>query len=127
MNMGLLFISAFAPIINSDLMYSHVKKMKYKNRNNNLNYSIMKKLLILVLFASVVSNVWSQRKPAIPKDAEIEAKVEKELSKMTLDDKIGQMLELNFDVMGTVQGDTWKLKRNVFWILVFQNIKSALF
>jgi hypothetical protein len=48
-------------------MYSHVKKMKYKNRNNNLNYSIMKKLLILVLFASVVSNGWSQRKPAIPK------------------------------------------------------------
>jgi beta-glucosidase len=113
MNMGLLFISAFAPIINSDLMYSHVKKMKYKNRNNNLNYSIMKKLLILVLFASVVSNGWSQRKPAIPKDAEIEAKVEKELSKMTLDEKIGQMLELNFDVMGTVQGDTWKLNETI--------------
>jgi beta-glucosidase len=52
-------------------------------------------------------HAWSQRKPAIPRDAEIEAKVEKTLSKMTLDEKIGQMLELNFDVMGKMQGDTW--------------------
>ena len=40
-------------------------------------------------------------KPAIPRDAKIEAKVEKTLSQMTLDEKIGQMLELNLDVMGT--------------------------
>ena len=42
----------------------------------------------------------SAQKPAIPRDAALEAKVEKKLASMTLDEKIGQMLELNFDVMG---------------------------
>ena len=36
---------------------------------------------------------------AIPRDAALEAKVEKTLARMTLDEKIGQMLELNLDVM----------------------------
>ena len=40
------------------------------------------------------------QKPAIPRDAALEAKIEKTLAKMTLDEKIGQMLELNLDVMG---------------------------
>lgn len=66
-------------------------------------------MLILVLFVSIVLTAWSQRKPAIPRDEVLEAKVERVLSKMTLDDKIGQMLELNFDVMGKMQGETWKL------------------
>ena len=39
-------------------------------------------------------------KPAIPRDEKIEAKIEKTLAKMNLDEKIGQMLELNLDVMG---------------------------
>ena len=39
-------------------------------------------------------------KPAIPRDEKIEAKIEKTLAKMSLDEKIGQMLELNLDVMG---------------------------
>ena len=38
--------------------------------------------------------------PATFRDAKLEAKVENTLSKMTLDEKIGQMLELNLDVMG---------------------------
>lgn len=38
--------------------------------------------------------------PAIPQDPEIEAKVEQTLSKMTLDEKIGQMLQLNLDCFG---------------------------
>ena len=43
--------------------------------------------------------VWAQsnRQPAIPRDAALEAKIEKTLSRMTLDEKIGQMLELNLD------------------------------
>ena len=62
----------------------------------------MKKLLLLTtaLFLSVT--IFAQ-KPAIPRDAKLEAKVEKTLKKMTLDEKIGQMLELNLDVMGKVE------------------------
>ena len=47
---------------------------------------------------------WAQR-PAIPRDAALEKKVEKTLAKMTLDEKIGQMLELNFDIMGRYGAD----------------------
>ena len=42
-------------------------------------------------------------KPAIPRDAELEAKIEKTLSKMTLDEKVGQMLELNLDIIGKME------------------------
>ena len=52
---------------------------------------------VLVLCSTVVS---AQVRPAIPRDPVIEAKVEQTLSRMTLDEKIGQMLELNLDVMG---------------------------
>lgn len=38
--------------------------------------------------------------PAIPSDPDIEAAVEKTLSKMTLEEKIGQMTELSIDVLG---------------------------
>lgn len=38
--------------------------------------------------------------PAIPSDPDIEASVEKTLSKMTLEEKIGQMTELSIDVLG---------------------------
>ena len=51
------------------------------------------------------------QKPAIPRDAALEAKVEKTLSKMTLDEKIGQMLELNLDVMGKTQVENAKVDR----------------
>lgn len=39
-------------------------------------------------------------KPAIPRDAKIEEQVEKTLAGMTLDQKVGQMLELNLDIFG---------------------------
>ena len=63
----------------------------------------MKKTLFLaVLLVCGIVATWAQvRKPAIPRDEAMEAKIEKMLSKMTLDEKIGQMLELNFDIMGT--------------------------
>ncbi|MCQ2203592.1 MAG: glycoside hydrolase family 3 C-terminal domain-containing protein [Bacteroidales bacterium] len=55
----------------------------------------------------------SQVAPAIAKDAEIEKNVEKWIDKLTLDEKIGQMLELNLDLMGSMkaQGEV-KIDRN---------------
>jgi len=49
--------------------------------------------------------------PAIPRDAALEAKVEKTLARMTLDEKIGQMLELNLDVMGKMTVENAKVDR----------------
>ena len=51
------------------------------------------------------------QKPAIPRDAALEAKIEKALSKMSLDEKIGQMLELNLDVMGKMTIENAKVDR----------------
>ena len=51
------------------------------------------------------------QKPAIQRDATIEAKIEKTLAKMTLDEKIGQMLELNLDVMGNMKVENAKVDR----------------
>ena len=51
---------------------------------------------------------------AIPRDAKLEAKIEKTLSKMTLDEKIGQMLELNFDIMGKYDVNrVWQLNETM--------------
>ncbi len=41
----------------------------------------------------------AQRKPAIPRDEAIEAQVEAKLAQMSLDEKVGQMLELTVDVV----------------------------
>ena len=49
--------------------------------------------------------------PATFRDAKLEAKIEKTLSKMTLDEKIGQMLELNLDVMGKMTVENAKVDR----------------
>ena len=59
----------------------------------------MNKRLLITFFAVFSLSVFAQ-KPAIPRDAGIERKVEQTLSRMTLDEKIGQMLELNFDLLG---------------------------
>ena len=68
-------------------------------------------LLPLMLFAAL--GVAAQ-KPAIPRDDALEAKVEKTLARMTLDEKIGQMLELNFDLMGKYDANgTWTLNETM--------------
>ena len=41
--------------------------------------------------------------PAIPSDPEIEKNVQAWIKKMTLDEKVGQMLELNLDLVGSVR------------------------
>ena len=55
---------------------------------------IMKRTALFTLLMVAVTSLHAQT-PAIPRDAKLEAKVEKTLAKMTLDEKIGQMLELN--------------------------------
>ena len=85
-----------------------------------IQISMFKRLLFSAAFLTLYSSLFTPlalAQPAIPRDAALEAKIEKTLSKMTLDEKIGQMLELNLDVMGAFpvdiyQGDTkrvWKL------------------
>ena len=72
----------------------------------------MKQLLsTIVLMLTVVT---ASAQFAIPRDAKLEAKVEKTLQKMTLDEKIGQMLELNLDIMGGYGPDgVWKLNETM--------------
>ena len=71
-------------------------------------YNTMKKtLLFLMATAALLASCNGGGKtelvaPAIPKDAEIERQVENWIQKMTLDEKVGQMLELNLDLMGSV-------------------------
>ena len=69
--------------------------------------------MMTLLLAAYVSGAWAQGspRPAIPRDAALEAKVEKTLAKMTLDEKLGQMLELNLDLMGKMAVDNAKVDR----------------
>ena len=64
-----------------------------------------------MVMACAAMGVTAQVKPAIPRDEALEAKVEKTLAKMTLDEKIGQMLELNLDVMGKTSVENAKVDR----------------
>ena len=69
----------------------------------------MRKLMMTAACALAAVAVLAQ-KPAIPRDAKLEAKIEKTLKKMTLDEKIGQMLELNLDIMGKKDANgVWQL------------------
>ena len=92
------------------------------------NRKMTKKLLLVMSVGLFTYSSYAQ-KPAIPRDAALEAKVEKTLSKMTLDEKIGQMLELNLDVIGKmtmptnakVEGQVkpeWKLNETMLDTLI---------
>ena len=50
------------------------------------------KTTLLSIALTCVAVAAQAQKPAIPRDAALEAKIEKTLAKMTLDEKIGQML-----------------------------------
>ena len=69
-------------------------------------------LTYLVILSICEVNTFAQ-KPAIPRDAELEVKIERTLSNMTLDEKIGQMLELNLDVMGQSKDGQWLLNETM--------------
>ena len=90
--------------------YDYLCTDLYDITNNNQTKLDMKRNLLLVVLGLIVANAFAQ-KPAIPRDAALEAKVEKTLSKMTLDEKIGQMLELNLDVMGKMTVENAKVDR----------------
>ena len=79
-----------------------------------------KTFLLAMLLVCGIATSWAQvRKPAIPRDEAMEAKIEKMLSKMTLDEKIGQMLELNFDIMGGYGADgRWQLNEQMLDTLI---------
>ena len=77
----------------------------------------MKKVLFFTSWL-LQTSVCAVAQPAIPRDEALEVRVEETLSRMTLDDKIGQMLELNFDIMGKMvrQPDgtmTWQLNETM--------------
>jgi beta-glucosidase len=79
----------------------------------NFQFS-MKRLAIGAAFFTLHSSLLTplaSAQPAIPRDAALEAKVEKTLARMTLDEKIGQMLELNLDVMGRMTIENAKVDR----------------
>lgn len=98
---------------------------------------MIKKLLFITLTLIPVTGLFAQ-KPAIPKDAALEAKIEKTLSKMTLDEKVGQMLNLTFAVMGNAERPTggnrpqWKINEVTLDTLIskykvgsFQNVPEG--
>lgn len=64
----------------------------------------MKQFLLSATVLLLALTAAAQR-PAIPRDAALEARIESMLSKMSLDEKIGQMLELNLDKLGTMSRD----------------------
>ena len=73
----------------------------------------MKKILLTAIATCCLSGVQAQgTKPAIPQDPAIEKKVEQWIDKMTLDEKIGQMLELGIDCFGKMEVVNPKLDRS---------------
>ena len=75
---------------------------------------MMRKYFLAVVCCCSAWAVAQTAKPAIPRNEQLEAKVEKTLAKMTLDEKIGQMLELNLDIMGTYDASgKWKLNETM--------------
>lgn len=77
----------------------------------------MKRLLFLLSLFAIITSCSDEKKRAIPIDSTIEQQVEELLAKMTLDEKIGQMMQLAIDVVGKsgdisqgFQVDTVKLK-----------------
>ena len=83
------------------------------------------KTTLLSIALTCVAVAAQAQKPAIPRDAALEAKIEKTLAKMTLDEKIGQMLELNLDVMGKMKVENAKVDREKVRSVLQQYGRSA--
>ena len=76
-----------------------------------INSTQFMKKTILSMTMICAATMMQAQKPAIPRDAVLEAKIEKTLAKMTLDEKIGQMLELNLDIIGKMAVENAKVDR----------------
>lgn len=80
--------------------------------------------LVVLLGMACVSQAMPS---AIPSDKKLEAKVEKTLSKMTLDEKIGQMTELSIDVLGEWKDGEFQLnKEKVYNAIAKYKVGSVL-
>ena len=76
-------------------------------------------MTVVVAGVAMAAQAQTGVKPAIPRDAALEAKIEQTLSKMTLDEKIGQMLELNLDIMGKYDATgVWQLNETMLDTLI---------
>lgn len=69
----------------------------------------MKKTLLSLVAALIAVPTLAQT--AIPRDEKIEKRIDKLMSKLTLEEKIGQMTELSIDVLGKGQGDDYVLDK----------------
>ena len=70
----------------------------------------MRKALLLAVMVIGGMTALAQPRPSIARSETIEQNIEQTLSRMTLDEKIGQMLELNFDIMGSYDDNgEWRL------------------
>ena len=78
--------------------------------------------LFAVLAAAFSCNKAPVHAPSIPKDPTIEKQIDRILSKMTLDDKVGQMLQINIDVVG---GYTFKDGRPT-WALNEEKVDTMI-
>ena len=58
-----------------------------------------KKIMAIAGAITMSTLTYAQVKPAIPSDPKMEQKIEQILSKMTLDEKVGQMTEITIDVV----------------------------
>ena len=85
----------------------------------------IKRLAFGVAFFTLSPFHLSTSAQAIPRDAALEAKIEKTLARMTLDEKIGQMLELNLDVMGNMKVKNAKVDREKVRSVLQQYGRSA--
>ena len=82
---------------------------RFKIHNSAMNRLLIGAAFLLPLTSYLSPLTYAQ--PAIPRDVALEAKVEKTLARMTLDEKIGQMLELNLDVMGKMTVENAQVDR----------------
>ena len=65
-----------------------------------LSYDKMKKSILTTLgIWALLCSCQNEAPRAIPQDKEIEAKIEKLLSKMTLEEKVGQMTQLTSEIV----------------------------
>ncbi len=70
---------------------------------------ILKKILLISIIMTMAACSKQAAPPAIPNDSDIEKQVDAVISKMTLDEKIGQMTELAIDVLGDFEDGEFKL------------------
>ena len=71
-------------------------------------------LMTATAVAVIAAGCGNDVKPVIPRDAEIEKKVEATLSRMSLDEKIGQMTQITINAVAekSADGNSRSMRRN---------------